>query len=285
MDRRTKLGIGGAAAVVVIGAGVVPRHRRGDRRGRRPAAAGATRRPRDRGGAREHRRRPVLETEAGDDGAAYSVEVRTADGTVGGGAAGRRLPVTGSAADDDGSGGDGRRLADEPGRRGRARDRGRADHVYVTGHRNPDLDSIASAIGYAELKGRLDAERAVRRRAAGRGERADALGARAQRRSRAGAPAPRPPAGARRHAPGVPARRPGRLAPRRGAGDGGRRRRPRRHRRRGGRGRRDDHRAQPRPPLHQGVGRAVELRRPAGVARPDRRRARRARCCCAPSGA
>lgn len=29
--------------------------------------------------------------------------------------------------------------------------------VYVTGHRNPDLDSIASAIGYAELKGRLDA--------------------------------------------------------------------------------------------------------------------------------
>ena len=28
--------------------------------------------------------------------------------------------------------------------------------VYVTGHRNPDLDSIASAIGYAELKRRLD---------------------------------------------------------------------------------------------------------------------------------
>src|SRR3954453_5051630 len=25
--------------------------------------------------------------------------------------------------------------------------------VYVTGHRNPDTDSIASAIGYAELKG------------------------------------------------------------------------------------------------------------------------------------
>ncbi|HEY8465285.1 MAG TPA: putative manganese-dependent inorganic diphosphatase [Solirubrobacterales bacterium] len=30
--------------------------------------------------------------------------------------------------------------------------------IYVTGHRNPDLDSIASAIGYAELKNRLDAE-------------------------------------------------------------------------------------------------------------------------------
>jgi manganese-dependent inorganic pyrophosphatase len=28
--------------------------------------------------------------------------------------------------------------------------------IYVTGHRNPDTDSIASAIGYAELKGRLD---------------------------------------------------------------------------------------------------------------------------------
>ena len=28
--------------------------------------------------------------------------------------------------------------------------------VYVTGHRNPDTDSIASALGYAELKGRLD---------------------------------------------------------------------------------------------------------------------------------
>ena len=31
-------------------------------------------------------------------------------------------------------------------------------HVYVTGHRNPDTDTIASAIGYAELKGRLDPE-------------------------------------------------------------------------------------------------------------------------------
>jgi manganese-dependent inorganic pyrophosphatase len=30
--------------------------------------------------------------------------------------------------------------------------------VYVTGHRNPDLDSIGSAIGYAELKGRVDRE-------------------------------------------------------------------------------------------------------------------------------
>jgi manganese-dependent inorganic pyrophosphatase len=29
-------------------------------------------------------------------------------------------------------------------------------HVYVTGHRNPDTDSIASAIGYAELKNLVD---------------------------------------------------------------------------------------------------------------------------------
>jgi manganese-dependent inorganic pyrophosphatase len=28
--------------------------------------------------------------------------------------------------------------------------------IYVTGHRNPDTDSIASAMGYAELQGRLD---------------------------------------------------------------------------------------------------------------------------------
>ena len=32
----------------------------------------------------------------------------------------------------------------------------RRRRIYITGHRNPDLDSIASAIGYAELKGRLD---------------------------------------------------------------------------------------------------------------------------------
>lgn len=31
-------------------------------------------------------------------------------------------------------------------------------HVYVTGHKNPDTDTIASAIGYAELKNLLDSE-------------------------------------------------------------------------------------------------------------------------------
>ena len=32
----------------------------------------------------------------------------------------------------------------------------RVPPIYITGHRNPDTDSIASAIGYAELKRRLD---------------------------------------------------------------------------------------------------------------------------------
>jgi manganese-dependent inorganic pyrophosphatase len=31
-------------------------------------------------------------------------------------------------------------------------------HVYVTGHKNPDTDSIASAIGYAEYKNLVDPE-------------------------------------------------------------------------------------------------------------------------------
>ena len=31
-------------------------------------------------------------------------------------------------------------------------------HVYVTGHKNPDTDTIASAIGYAEYKNLIDPE-------------------------------------------------------------------------------------------------------------------------------
>jgi manganese-dependent inorganic pyrophosphatase len=41
-------------------------------------------------------------------------------------------------------------------RRGARRDDCDVASIYVTGHRNPDTDSIASAVGYAELKGRLD---------------------------------------------------------------------------------------------------------------------------------
>ena len=43
-----------------------------------------------------------------------------------------------------------------PARAGRALNNGGMATIYVTGHRNPDTDSIASAIGYAELKRRLD---------------------------------------------------------------------------------------------------------------------------------
>jgi manganese-dependent inorganic pyrophosphatase len=45
-------------------------------------------------------------------------------------------------------------IAAGPGNPGR--DNRRVPTIYVTGHRNPDTDSIASAIGYAELKARLD---------------------------------------------------------------------------------------------------------------------------------
>ena len=49
--------------------------------------------------------------------------------------------------------------------------------IYVTGHRNPDTDSIASAIGYAELKGRLDPNNEYVPVRLGELQRADALGA------------------------------------------------------------------------------------------------------------
>ena len=32
----------------------------------------------------------------------------------------------------------------------------RVKPIYVTGHRSPDTDSIAAAVGYAELRRRLD---------------------------------------------------------------------------------------------------------------------------------
>src|SRR5262249_4048209 len=66
-------------------------------------------------------------------------------------------------------GADGARAADRrvrpPRRRRRRRGEGQrrlrlawrpVPRIYITGHRNPDTDSIASAIGYAELKSRLD---------------------------------------------------------------------------------------------------------------------------------
>ena len=57
--------------------------------------------------------------------------------------------------------------------------------ILVTGHRNPDLDSVGSAIGYAELLGRTDgaAEYVPARLGAVNAQTAWAL-------ERAGAPAP-----------------------------------------------------------------------------------------------
>ena len=104
MDRRTKLGIGGAAAIVAIGAGAFlgiaaatggdgDEQLTGPAKDRAVAAALA----RTGGGT-------VLETEAGDDGAAYTVEVERPDGSVVEVQLDGAFTVTGAAADDDGAG-------------------------------------------------------------------------------------------------------------------------------------------------------------------------------------
>ena len=48
------------------------------------------------------------------------------------------------------------RTIDDDGAVSEATEQATRRRIYVTGHRNPDMDSIASAIGYAELKSRLD---------------------------------------------------------------------------------------------------------------------------------
>jgi uncharacterized membrane protein YkoI len=107
MDRRTKLGIGGAAAVLVIGAGSFlgiaaatggdsDEELTGSSRDRAVAAALAST-----GGGQ------VLETEAGDDGAAYTVEIKKPDGSVVEVQLDADYTVTGDVADDDGSEGAG----------------------------------------------------------------------------------------------------------------------------------------------------------------------------------
>ena len=55
--------------------------------------------------------------------------------------------------------------------------------IYVTGHRNPDTDSIASAIGYAELKRRLDPRNEYVAGPARGLQHPDPMAARAQRRA------------------------------------------------------------------------------------------------------
>lgn len=102
MDRRTKLGVGGAAAIVVIGAGSFlgvaaatggdDEPLQGASKDRAVAAA-----LKSTGGG------TVTETEVGDDGAAYSVEVKLPDGSQVEVQLDSDFHVTGSAADDDGS--------------------------------------------------------------------------------------------------------------------------------------------------------------------------------------
>jgi uncharacterized membrane protein YkoI len=106
MERRTRLGIGGAVAIAVIAAGSTlgiaaatggdDEELTGPDRDRAVAAALAST-----GGGR------AVETEAGDDGAAYTVEVRRPDGSVVEVQLDAGFTVTGNVADDDGSGGEG----------------------------------------------------------------------------------------------------------------------------------------------------------------------------------
>ena len=151
----------------------------------------------------------------------------------------------------------------------------RVPTIYVTGHRNPDTDSIASAIGYAELQAagstRATSTCPVRLGDAQRADRAGCSSARGAARARV--PAPRPAARARRHA-----RRASRSAsqdePVRQVGlrDGARGPRPRADRRRRRRAGRRDDRARARAPLHPRVARGV-----AACRRADRGRARSSR--------
>ena len=79
--------------------------------------------------------------------------------------------------------------------------------IYVTGHRNPDTDSIASAVGYAELKRRLDPDNEYVPVRLGDLNAQTRWVLERERRAGAGAAAARAAAGARRHARALPAGR------------------------------------------------------------------------------
>lgn len=68
------------------------------------------------------------------------------------------------------------------------------DKVYITGHRNPDTDSIVSAMAYAALKNALG-QRAVLRRPPGPDQRRDQSCSGQIRRTAAGGDQQRPDAG------------------------------------------------------------------------------------------
>jgi hypothetical protein len=102
MDRRTRWIVSGALAVVVTGggAGVAIANGVGDAdeplTGLELERASATALEHTGGGT-------VIETEAGDDGAAYGVEVRMPDGRVVEVTLDERFNVMGQQADDDGA--------------------------------------------------------------------------------------------------------------------------------------------------------------------------------------
>lgn len=102
MNRRNKLVLGGLAAVLVIGAGtgaVVASSDDDDQALTGSTYDRATQAALDHVGGGE-----VIETEGGDDGAAYGVEIRKDDGSVVEVNLDDNFQVIGSEADDDGPG-------------------------------------------------------------------------------------------------------------------------------------------------------------------------------------
>ena len=140
--------------------------------------------------------------------------------------------------------------------------RGPMPPIYVTGHQNPDADSIAAAIGYAELKRRLDPERRVRAGPPRRSQRPDPVADRAQRGAAARAAAARAAAGVRRDARELPHRARRRARARGGPDDGARGPRPGADRRLRRRARGRDDRARAGAALHPRVARGVAAGRP-----------------------
>jgi len=105
MRRRTKIGIGGAAAAVAIGVGSFLGIAAASGGGDDQALTGATRDRAVRAALATTGGGAVLETEAGDDGAAYTVEVRRPGGSVVEVQLDAGFNATGTVADDDGAGG------------------------------------------------------------------------------------------------------------------------------------------------------------------------------------
>ena len=102
MDRRTRWIVGGALAVAVVGGGAGVAIANGVGETDEPLTGSALERAS--AAALEHTGGgTVIDTEAGDDGAAFGVEVRLPDGSVVEVTLDERFNVVGQKADDDGS--------------------------------------------------------------------------------------------------------------------------------------------------------------------------------------